>query len=140
MQVFEDGCLIKTLAVRSLRFDDSVVPTLPELERFKAGLGAGADDELLQAMPAAGSGESFAPGDIVKVRAPPGLRHISAISPHICPTSPHTSPHQVRDGELRHVVGIVHSVNSESGSVIVVPTSSAGMRKDPALQRCAVTP
>ena len=37
--------------MRGLKWgDDSVVPTLGELERFKAGLGAHAEKELLSAM------------------------------------------------------------------------------------------
>lgn len=46
---FEDGCLIKDMSTRSMRWDESVVPTLAELEKFKAGFGMGADEELLQA-------------------------------------------------------------------------------------------
>jgi transcription elongation factor SPT5 len=67
---FEDGLLIKGLAVRNLRWGDDIVPSIAELERFKAGLGAGAEAELLAAInPAQLHKETFKPGDVVKVSA-----------------------------------------------------------------------
>lgn len=105
-QIFEDGCLVKTMAVRNLRHDDSVLPSIAELERFRAGLGDGADDALLSAMPAASGTESFAPGDVVKVR----------------------------DGELKHVVGVVKSISADGASVIVIPTSTDSLLKSSVLK------
>ena len=34
---FEDGCLVKTVSLKGLRWGDDVTPSLPELERFKVG-------------------------------------------------------------------------------------------------------
>ena len=98
---FEDGLLIKTLSVRNLRWDETVVPTIAELERFKAGLGEQAEEELLAALAPGDVApkETFAPGDVVKVR----------------------------EGDLKHVVGIVQSITSGSGSVVVLPTSTASL-------------
>ena len=36
---------------------------------------------------------------------------------------------QVRDGDLKHIVGVVQSVNAQSGSVVVLPTSTEGLFK-----------
>ena len=38
-QTFEDGCLVKTVSLKGLRWGDDVTPSLPELERFKVGTG-----------------------------------------------------------------------------------------------------
>ena len=32
---FEDGCLVKVVSIKGLRWGDDVTPSLPELERFK---------------------------------------------------------------------------------------------------------
>ena len=94
---FEDGLLVKTLAVRNLRWDDSVVPSIAELERFKAGLGAGAEAELLAAVnPAQLHKETFKPGDVVKVRSRVGRAVSSRCRENCLPLStsaldPHAS-------------------------------------------------
>ena len=93
----------KNLATRNLRWDDTVVPTMAELERFKAGLGADAEAELLAAITPdqLAHKEVFAPGDVVKVR----------------------------DGDLKHIVGVVQSVTAATGSIIVMPTNTEGLLK-----------
>ena len=97
-QEFEDGLMMKKYNVRSLRWGEAVVPSLTELERFKAGLGAHADEELLAAVAPSDLAPraKFAPGDVVKV----------------C------------EGDLKNIVGIVQSLHSASGAIIVMPTST----------------
>ena len=65
---FEDGCLVKVVSIKGLRWGDDVTPSLPELERFKVGMGSAADDELLAAATVAKSArQMLAVGDLVKV-------------------------------------------------------------------------
>jgi len=40
-QTFEDGCLVKVVSLKGLRWGDDVTPSLPELERFKVSLSLG---------------------------------------------------------------------------------------------------
>ena len=72
--------------VRGLRWDDDVQPTLAELERFKAGMGVGADEELLSAVKSTGRGSKahFGVGDTVKVI----------------------------DGDLKHLTGTVQAIST----------------------------
>ena len=83
-QTFEDGCLVKLVSLKGLRWGDDVTPSLPELERFKVGMGSAADDELLAAATVAKSSrQMLAVGDLVKVT----------------------------DGDLKNLMGKVHSVS-----------------------------
>ena len=65
-QEFEEGFLLRHLSVKGLKYGDGVQPTMAELERFKTGLGADADAELLAAASGAGSGALFRVGDYVQ--------------------------------------------------------------------------
>ena len=97
---FEDGCLIKTLSVRGLRWDEGVVPTLAELERFKAGMGVGADEELLGGVHSSARGgpkAHFGIGDTVKVI----------------------------DGDLKHLTGVVDAISTGGGEITILPKHAA---------------
>ncbi|KOO25260.1 transcription elongation factor spt5, partial [Chrysochromulina tobinii] len=102
---FEDGLLLKYYSVRNLRWGDEISPSLAEFERFKAGLGEHAEEELLAAVQSTDLApkESFAPGDIVKVR---------------------------ENSDLKHIVGVVQSINGSTGAVVIMPTSTDGLFKE----------
>ena len=97
-ETFEDGLLLRDVSVRSLRWGDDIVPSLAELERFKAGLGAGAEEELLAAVTPQqlAPKENYSVGDVVKVK----------------------------DGDLKNIVGVVQKVDQQTGTVIVLPTAA----------------
>ena len=91
---FEDGCLVKVVSIKGLRWGDDVTPSLPELERFKVGMGSAADDELLAAATVAKSSrQMLAVGDLVKVI----------------------------DGDLKNLMGKVHSVSVDGNMVTILP-------------------
>ena len=91
---FEDGCLVKVVSIKGLRWGDDVTPSLPELERFKVGMGSAADDELLAAATVAKSArQMLAVGDLVKVI----------------------------DGDLKNLMGKVHSVSVDGNMVTILP-------------------
>lgn len=88
---FEDGCLIKIMSTRGLKWDESVVPSLAELDRFKAGLGMRADEELLEVLV---------------------CFHQSAIYSMNCPSFsqlPSMQPQNMSSGLLFHELSIVFS-------------------------------
>ena len=98
-QTFEDGCLVKLVSLKGLRWGDDVTPSLPELERFKVGMGSAADDELLAAATVAKSSrQMLAVGDLVKVtdgdlKNLMGKVHAASLTTTLTPTlTTHHSP------------------------------------------------
>ena len=82
------------VSIKGLRWGDDVTPSLPELERFKVGMGSAADDELLAAATVAKSArQMLAVGDLVKVI----------------------------DGDLKNLMGKVHSVSVDGNMVTILP-------------------
>ena len=90
----EDGCLVKTVAVRGLRHGPEITPTLPELERFKAGLGKGQD--LLSAASLKETKRRYIVGDLV----------------------------QVTDGDLKGLLGHITDMRTDGSSCTILPKHS----------------